>query len=102
MPFEILRIVDEELSKPKFRSECTAAYTAMVRAFILDSVVRRLARFRQEHDMFEAEEMPNDWDEQMDLDMGASCMFPYIYTVDCSWKPGLQMLKNSLWIIRPG
>jgi DNA-directed RNA polymerase III subunit RPC1 len=87
LPFEILEIVDYELSQPKFQTECTAAYIATIRAFILDSIVRRMASFRQKHGMFDAEEREDEWDEYTDMTMGASsmcvahwyCVFPLTF-----------------------
>lgn len=75
LPFEILELADNELSQPKFRSECTAAYIATVRSFILDSIVRRMARYRKKHNMFSAEEREAEWDEDVDLSLGATGTF---------------------------
>lgn len=44
----------------------------MIRAFVLDSVSRRVVRFRKLHGMYEAEERESDLDEHTDLSMGAT------------------------------
>lgn len=72
MPFEIVEVVDEELARLEFRAECTAAYIATIRGFTLDSIARRVGRFRKYHGMFEAEEREAEWDEFTDLTMGAT------------------------------
>ena len=72
LPFEILELVDRELAKEPFSSECTAAYLATIRGFVLDNVARRVGKYRKKHGMFEAEEREDEWDEFTDLTMGAS------------------------------
>jgi DNA-directed RNA polymerase III subunit RPC1 len=72
MPYEIMEITDAELNKPRFRSECTAAYIATVRGFILNEVARRAVKIRERHGMFGAEERQEEWDEYTDLSMGAT------------------------------
>ena len=73
LPFEIMEMVDHELSKKKFTSECTAAYLATIRGFISENVAQRLAEIRKSRGMFDALEREDEWDEQTDLSMGASC-----------------------------
>jgi DNA-directed RNA polymerase III subunit RPC1 len=72
LPFEILELVDDQLSNQKFRAECASAFVAMIRAFVLGSITRRVVRFRQLHGMYEAEERESDLDEHTDLTMGAT------------------------------
>ncbi|OBZ66630.1 DNA-directed RNA polymerase III subunit rpc1 [Grifola frondosa] len=57
LPFEILELVDRELSTRKFTSECTAAYLATIRGFPWH---------------FDALERDDEWDADTDLSMGAS------------------------------
>ena len=71
-PYEILEIVDRELSLPRFVAECTPAYIAAVRAFLNDHVTHRLAAARKSRGMFEALERSDEWDEDTDLSMGAT------------------------------
>ena len=72
MPYEIMDITDAELAKPRFKSECTAAYIATVRGFILNEVARKAVKIRERHGMFGAEERQEEWDEYTDLSMGAT------------------------------
>lgn len=72
LPFEILEIVDHELSTKKFVSECPAAYMATIRGFIVDRIVHKMADVRKSQGMFEALEREDEWDEDTDLSMGAS------------------------------
>ena len=74
LPFEIMELVDRELSKRKFTSECTAAYLATIRGFVSEHIAQRLAQVRKDHDMFEALEREEEWDADTDLSMGASGM----------------------------
>lgn len=89
MPFEILELLEQILALPEFRVECTAAYIATIRGFVLDSVVRRVGRFRRSHGMFEAEEREPEWDEATDLTMGATGM---VVSTSCS------STSNSLFV----
>ncbi|EIW82038.1 beta and beta-prime subunits of DNA dependent RNA-polymerase [Coniophora puteana RWD-64-598 SS2] len=72
LPFQILEIVRKELDTPRFKTECTAAYRATIEGFLMDKVVLRMAQIRKSHGMFEALERPYEWDEDMDLSLGAS------------------------------
>ncbi|KAG8885857.1 hypothetical protein FRB98_001570 [Tulasnella sp. 332] len=72
MPYEIMEITDKELTSPKFKNECTAAYIATVRGFVLNNVARRAVKIRERHGMFGAEERQADWDENTDLTMMAA------------------------------
>jgi DNA-directed RNA polymerase III subunit RPC1 len=72
LPYEILEIVDRELSLPRFVTECTTAYISTIRTFLNDHVVHRLAIVRKSRGMFEALERSDEWDEDTDLSMGAT------------------------------
>ncbi|ETW84605.1 hypothetical protein HETIRDRAFT_473329 [Heterobasidion irregulare TC 32-1] len=72
LPYEILEIVNRELSQPRFVSECTAAYISTVRGFIQEHVAKRLAEVRESRGMFDALERDDEWDADTDLSMGAS------------------------------
>ncbi|OSX60618.1 hypothetical protein POSPLADRAFT_1148493 [Postia placenta MAD-698-R-SB12] len=72
LPFEILELVDRELSRRQFTSECTAAYLATIRGFVTEHIAHRLAEIRRNHGMFEALEREEEWDEETDLSLGAS------------------------------
>lgn len=77
-----MEIVNCELSKPKFTTECTAAYIETIRRFLTDEVATRLVRLRRTRGMFDASERFDEWDEETDLSMGASCK-SLIYHVLC-------------------
>lgn len=88
LPFEILEVMDQELATPKFLSECTPTYIAMIRSFIADGVVERLgANIRQSHGMFEALERRDDeWDADTDFSLGATSMWCHscrVYMFSC-------------------
>ncbi|KAG9025228.1 hypothetical protein FRB95_010388 [Tulasnella sp. JGI-2019a] len=72
MPYEVMEITDRELASPRFKNECTAAYIATVRGFVLNNVARRAVKIRERHGMFGAEERQEDWDENTDLTMMAA------------------------------
>ena len=72
LPFEIIEILDKELNKPEFVSECTAAYLTLIRSFVMDNVVKVMADLRRAHKMFDALERQEEWDRFTDLSMGAS------------------------------
>lgn len=72
MPYEIMETTDRELTSEKFKTECTAAYIATVRGFVLDKIARRAVKIREQHGMFGAEERQEEWDEDTDLSMGAA------------------------------
>ncbi|KAF8516682.1 hypothetical protein JB92DRAFT_2909925 [Gautieria morchelliformis] len=72
LPFEILEITESELSKPRFRNECTAAYIASIQSFIMDHIANRLAKIRECRGMYNALEREAEWDEDTDLSLGVS------------------------------
>ena len=72
LPFEILEAVERELNTAKFTSECSAAYIATIRGFIIDNVVHPLAKMRKARGMFEALERFEEWHSSIDLSVGAS------------------------------
>ncbi|KAI0314971.1 beta and beta-prime subunits of DNA dependent RNA-polymerase [Amylostereum chailletii] len=96
LPYEILDIVDRELSQQKFVVECTAAYISTVRNFIREHVVVRLAEARKSRGMFEALERDEEWDEFTDLSMGAGAASRAI--VDNKAKVTEEQLKTFLSI----
>ena len=71
LPYEILDIVNAELSSPRFVNECTAAFLATVGRF-MRGVVVRVAKVRSTHGLFDAAEKDSEWDEYTDLTMGAT------------------------------
>lgn len=70
----MLEIVDKEFATSRYESECPAAYLAIIRGFLAEKVVERMADIRKTHRMFEALERNDEWDEDTDLSMGASGM----------------------------
>jgi len=74
LPFEIVELADSQLSNLKFGKDCDPAFKAMVRGFVLDSISRRVARFRELHGLYGAEERELDLDEHTDFNMGATGM----------------------------
>src|SRR6267154_2875381 len=42
LPFEIVELVDLELRKPKFTSECTPAYLETIREFVVQHIAHHL------------------------------------------------------------
>ena len=75
LPFEIIELADDRLLNQQFRLECASAFVAMIRGFILDSISRRVIRFRKLHGMYEAEEHESDLDERTDFNMGTTSMY---------------------------
>lgn len=67
--------MNRELSNHRFEAECTAAYVATIRGFVTDNIARKLAEMRSSRGMYEALEREEEWDEQTDLSLGASCMY---------------------------
>lgn len=56
----------------RFQNGCTAAYVATVRGFVLEHIVKRMIKYRVKHNMYEAAEREDEWDELTDLTMGAT------------------------------
>ena len=71
LPYEIMDIVNAELSSSRFVNECTAAFLATVGRF-MRGVVIRVAKVRSTHGLFDAVEKDSEWDEYTDLTMGAT------------------------------
>lgn len=74
-PYEIIEIIDKELSTRRFTSECTPSYLATLKQFTIEHIARHLAKVRQSRGMFDALEKSDEWDEDTDLSMGASCKY---------------------------
>lgn len=72
LPYEIIQLMDKELTSKKFTAVCSDTYIAMLRKFIVDYAVEVLAKKRREHGMFDAIEVSDEWDADTDLTMGAS------------------------------
>jgi DNA-directed RNA polymerase III subunit RPC1 len=71
LPYEIMDIVNTELSSPRFVNECTTAFLATVGRFMRE-VAARVAKIRNTHGLFDAVERDAEWDEYTDLTMGAT------------------------------
>jgi DNA-directed RNA polymerase III subunit RPC1 len=71
--------MDKEFSKPEFVSECTPAYLTIIRDFVINNVVELMADLRKAHNMFDAMERQDEWDEFTDLSMGASGKYSDIH-----------------------
>ena len=84
LPYEVLEIVDRELSLPRFVTEFTPAYISTIRTFLHDHVAHRLAINRKSRGMFEALERSEEWDENTDLSMGATGKSPYLLSTTLS------------------
>lgn len=75
-----MEITDRELAERKFIAECTPAYLASVRAYVLDNIAKKVAQEREKRGMFDALEREADWDEFTDLSMGTSGKaYVYLY-----------------------
>ncbi|KAH8106355.1 beta and beta-prime subunits of DNA dependent RNA-polymerase [Cristinia sonorae] len=72
LPYEIMSFVDRELQSQRFTNECTAAYLATIRGFVLEHIAQRLAGIRESRGMFGALQCAPDWDAETDLSFGAS------------------------------
>lgn len=98
LPYEILEIVDRELSHPRFVAECTPAYIAAVRTFLNDHVTHHLATVRKSRGMFEALERSDEWDEDTDLSMGATASDKAIVDNKAKVTEGqLLSFLNTCW-----
>lgn len=72
MPFEIIEILNQELSTQKFMDECSPSYIATIRDFVTENIAGRLANMRRIRGMFDALEREEEWDAETDLSLGAS------------------------------
>lgn len=72
LPFEVLEIVQKELSKPKFTASCDGAFLATLSGFIVDTIAGRIAQIRSSRNMYDALEREDEWDSDVDLSLGAS------------------------------
>ncbi|RDB15486.1 DNA-directed RNA polymerase III subunit rpc1 [Hypsizygus marmoreus] len=96
LPFEVLEILDRELSAKKYVSECPAAYIATIRGFVVERIVHKMASVRKNQGMFEALEREDEWDEDTDLSMGATAADKAV--VDNKSKVTENQLKTFLEI----
>ncbi|KAL1672708.1 hypothetical protein EV122DRAFT_271324 [Schizophyllum commune] len=72
LPFQVMDLMNTEMAKSKWVSECTTTYMDSIRDFIEEKVAKRLAILRERRGMYDAMERIDEWDEEMDLSMGAS------------------------------
>ena len=75
LPFEIIEIVEKQLTSHQFMSECTPSYLTTIRKFISDHVAGKLAQLRKGRGMYDALEREEEWDEETDLSLDASGVF---------------------------
>ncbi|KAF4619295.1 hypothetical protein D9613_005590 [Agrocybe pediades] len=94
LPYEIMEYVDKELASPRFRDETAPQYTSFIRDFIYNNVATKIAESRRQHDMYDALEREDEWDEFTDLSLGASESQKAV--VDNSSKVTEAQLKNFL------
>lgn len=88
--------MDHELATPKFTSECTTAYIAMIRSFIAEGIVNRLAWIRKAHGMFEALHRNDERDAGADLSFGATSMPSHSFLA-VMFSSYLQGPTRQLW-----
>ena len=79
LPFQVMDLMNSEMVKSKWVSECTTTYMDSIRDFIEEKVAKRLAILRERRGMYEAMERIDEWDEEMDLSMGASGRHSLLY-----------------------
>lgn len=72
LPYEIIDYVNNQLAQPRYASECAPSYIEIVREFIMEHVVKKLADTRRRRGMFDAVEKSDEWDVDTDLSMGAT------------------------------
>ena len=72
LPFEVMEVLNRELSSQKFMNECTPSYIDTIREFVTENVAGRMANMRQMRGMFDALEREEEWDAETDLSLGAS------------------------------
>ncbi|TIA73384.1 hypothetical protein E3P92_01635 [Wallemia ichthyophaga] len=98
LPFEITEHVDKELRTKRWMKECTPHYLSTVRNFIFSSITKKLADLRDAHGMFDALTRSDEWDEETDLDMGASEFEKAIVDNKAKVAPAqLQEFLNICW-----
>ncbi|KAF8164924.1 hypothetical protein B0H34DRAFT_786681 [Crassisporium funariophilum] len=99
LPFEVMELVDREFASHKFTSECPQDYLNSVREYVRENVANKMAEVRTHRGMFDALEREDEWDENVDLSMGASDADKAI--VDNMSKVTESQLRNLLelcWI----
>jgi DNA-directed RNA polymerase III subunit RPC1 len=67
-----MELVNREFGSARFQNECTPAYLDTIRTFISKNIVYKMAEERTRRGMFDALERGDEWDDNMDLSMGAS------------------------------
>lgn len=71
LPYEVLKIVEDEVNGARFVKGCSDAYRTMVKDFVV-AKARKMADSRDEYGMFEAMEHDDEWGDEVDLTLGAS------------------------------
>ncbi|KAF8629635.1 hypothetical protein AX15_003368 [Amanita polypyramis BW_CC] len=82
LPYEILNVVDQELSTERFINGCSQPYRDAVRDFIIKQVVRKLAAVRRSRGMPDGLTPSNRWsagDDQAFGVIGQNRLFPHLF-----------------------
>lgn len=72
LPYEIIDYVDNQLAQARYATECSPSYITIVRDFIMEHIVHKLADTRRRRGMFDALDKSDEWDADTDLSMGAT------------------------------
>ncbi|PFH50553.1 hypothetical protein AMATHDRAFT_75536 [Amanita thiersii Skay4041] len=72
LPYEIIELVNWELSTERFINGCSQSYRNAVHEFIMKKIINNLAEARKAHGMFEALERSVEWDADTDLSLAAT------------------------------
>ncbi|KAF8644329.1 hypothetical protein AX16_008537 [Volvariella volvacea WC 439] len=98
LPFEVVELLEKELSSPRFVNDCASAYLDAVRLFISETVVQKMADVRRNHGMFDAIEREAEWDADTDLSMGASDADKIVVDNKCKvTESQLKTFLNLCW-----
>lgn len=71
LPYEVAEIIDAELKSHKWTSLTTDKYREQVREFLQEHVVNKAGAVREHFSMYAATEREEEWDEEIDLTLGA-------------------------------
>ncbi len=66
-PYEIMEVVNRELSSDRFVNTCTQKYRDSVHDFLNENIYQKAIKVRKAFGMYPAEEREDHWDEETDL-----------------------------------
>jgi DNA-directed RNA polymerase III subunit RPC1 len=88
LPYEIMEIVDQELSTERFVGSCSQPYLDLVRDF-MKQVVQKVVAIRRSHGLPDALVRTGEWGRDANLSFGVTGLYPL--SINLRFYDGLRL-----------